>query len=52
VPFQVFEPEAVRANRCIRLLTTDHGGHLGFIGETPHRFWANEAIMDWIANRL
>ena len=26
----------------------DHGGHLGFLGRQPHRFWAEDAIMEWI----
>jgi predicted alpha/beta-fold hydrolase len=30
-------------------MATDHGGHLGFIGRSPKRLWADEVIMEWIA---
>jgi predicted alpha/beta-fold hydrolase len=48
VPFDIFASEAVRSNPWIQLLATEHGGHLGFIGRRPHRFWADDAIMEWI----
>jgi uncharacterized protein len=48
IPFEVFNSPAVRSNRWIELLATEHGGHLGFIGRKPLRFWADDAIMDWI----
>jgi predicted alpha/beta-fold hydrolase len=48
IPFEIFERDAVRANPCIRLMISQHGGHLGFLGRAPHRFWLDEAIMDWI----
>jgi predicted alpha/beta-fold hydrolase len=54
VPFELFESEAVRANSNIELIATEAGGHLGFLGRGPHRFWADAAIMEWIvqnANR-
>ncbi len=54
VPFEIFESEAVRRNAAIELLATEHGGHLGFLGRKPHRFWAEEIIVEWmelIANR-
>ena len=49
VPFEAFESEAVRSNPWIRLLATEHGGHLGFIGRQPSRFWADQTILRWIA---
>ncbi len=48
VPFELFGSEALRANPWIELRATGSGGHLGFIGRHPHRFWADEAIMEWI----
>ncbi|MBZ5724885.1 MAG: alpha/beta fold hydrolase [Acidobacteriia bacterium] len=50
VPFAIFGSEALRANPRIELLATRCGGHLGFIGRRPHRFWADEAIMEWIVH--
>ena len=48
VPFDIFERDAVRSNPRIELLATEHGGHLGFLGRSPERFWADAAIMEWI----
>jgi uncharacterized protein len=47
-PFQSCESAAVRSNPHITLLATEHGGHLGFLGRRPHRFWLDETIMSWI----
>jgi hypothetical protein len=52
VPFDIFGSAAVRGNPCIELWATEHGGHLGFLGCRPHRFWADAAIMEWVAKRL
>ena len=48
IPFAAFESEVVRGNPRIEVLATGHGGHLGFIGRRPHRFWAIDAAIDWI----
>ena len=48
VPFDIFRSEAVRSNPRIELLAPEHGGHLGFIGRKPHRFWADQTILRWI----
>lgn len=50
IPFEAFESETVRSNPWIRLLATEHGGHVGFIGKGT-RFWADEAILGWIAEQ-
>ena len=55
VPFDIFAtggaPSGPRANPRIELLATEHGGHVGFIGRRPHRFWADDAIMEWIVGQ-
>jgi predicted alpha/beta-fold hydrolase len=48
VPFPLFESAAVRAQPHIELFAPQCGGHLGFLGRRPHRFWADDAIVDWI----
>ena len=48
VPFEIFAPAGVRSNPWIELVAVEHGGHLGFIGRSPNRFWADQAIMKWI----
>jgi predicted alpha/beta-fold hydrolase len=49
IPFDIFQSDAVQANPAIDLIATDHGGHLGFLGRGPHRFWAEETALRWIA---
>jgi predicted alpha/beta-fold hydrolase len=48
VPFKIFESAAVRENPCVRLLATEHGGHLGFLGRGKHRLWLDDAMVEWI----
>ena len=48
VPFDVFGGDAVRSNPRIEVRATDHGGHLGFLGRRPHRFWLDETILEWV----
>jgi predicted alpha/beta-fold hydrolase len=48
VPSEMFDSPAVSANPWIERLATDWGGHLGFIGRRPHRFWLDAAIMEWV----
>lgn len=47
IPFDVFESAAVTGNPHIRLLATEHGGHLGFLAHGPERFWLDRTILDW-----
>jgi predicted alpha/beta-fold hydrolase len=51
IPFAIYESAAVRSNSRIELLTTEHGGHLGFLGRRPYRLWTDHAIMNWITSR-
>jgi predicted alpha/beta-fold hydrolase len=51
VPAETFELPAVRGNPWIERLATAHGGHLGFVGRRPHRFWVDTAITEWVAGR-
>ena len=51
VPAEMFDMPAVRENRYIERLSTKHGGHLGFLGRRPYRFWLDSAIMEWILRR-
>jgi predicted alpha/beta-fold hydrolase len=49
VPFCIYESDLLRANPRIQVIATEFGGHLGFLGRAPHRFWLDHAIMDWIS---
>jgi predicted alpha/beta-fold hydrolase len=52
IPFGIFESNQVRHHPTMQLAVTAHGGHLGFVGRAPHRFWLDDAIMEWIQARL
>jgi predicted alpha/beta-fold hydrolase len=49
VPYEIFRN--LPPNPSIELLATEHGGHLGFLGKRPHRFWLDETIVAWIQGR-
>ena len=51
VPSETFDTPAVRENPWIERVATEHGGHLGFLGRRPYRFWLDTAIMDWVKAR-
>ncbi|NBV44510.1 MAG: alpha/beta fold hydrolase [Planctomycetia bacterium] len=45
VPFEMFAAERVAYPECVRLVATDHGGHVGFVGrkgDDPDTRW-----LDW-----
>jgi hypothetical protein len=50
VPVELFEQ--LEPPDSITLYLTDHGGHLGFIGQQgfdPDRRWMDWRIVDWIS---
>jgi uncharacterized protein len=51
IPFGVFDSPTVRNHPTVQLVVTEFGGHLGFVGRKPHRFWLDDVIMEWIAAR-
>jgi uncharacterized protein len=48
IPLESCRFETVCRNPHLELCLTEHGGHLGFLGRKPHRFWLDDAVMDWI----
>ena len=51
VPAETFEAAEIRGNRWIERMPVEHGGHVGFLGRMPHRFWLDDVIMEWVATR-
>ena len=51
-PFAALESNAVRCNARISVCATDHGGHIGFLGRKPSRFWLDKTIMEWIGLQM
>jgi predicted alpha/beta-fold hydrolase len=48
IPFAVYDHPAFRQNHCLRLLATEHGGHLGFLSKNQPRFWLDQVLMEWM----
>ena len=47
IPFRVYNHPAFGANANLRLIATDHGGHVGFIARHQPRFWLDPIIRAW-----
>lgn len=51
VPFAVYSHPAIARNPHLALLAPRHGGHVAFLHRQNPRFWADEAILDWVERR-
>jgi uncharacterized protein len=55
IPFSIYNHPAFTRNSHLRLITPDHGGHVGFIARRRPRFWLDGLLLDWveeISNKL
>jgi hypothetical protein len=52
IPFEIFHHEAFRTNSHLRLIATDHGGHVGFISRRRPRFWLDQVLIDWVSGQV
>jgi hypothetical protein len=53
IPFEMYTHPALAANPYVRLLTTEHGGHLGFLQRRGlPRFWLDGAVLEFIESHL
>ncbi|MBX9604028.1 MAG: alpha/beta fold hydrolase [Bryobacteraceae bacterium] len=52
IPFEVYDLPVFRENPALTLLTTDHGGHVGFIARSRPRFWIDRVVLRWMGERL
>ncbi|MEZ5401193.1 MAG: alpha/beta fold hydrolase [Bryobacteraceae bacterium] len=51
IPFEVFRAAGVEANRAIKMVTPEHGGHIGFLARRGPRIWVDAVIRDWIGRQ-
>jgi predicted alpha/beta-fold hydrolase len=49
IPFESFRHPAFTTNPCLRLLATEHGGHVGFLARGRRRFWLEDVVVEWLA---
>ncbi len=52
VPFDVYHHPAFQSNPALKLIATEHGGHLGFLSRHRPRFWVDEVSLHWIEEKL
>ena len=48
IPFKTFDHPAIRENPCLRLMATEHGGHVGFIARRSPRLWLEHTLLEWL----
>lgn len=48
IPFSAFAHPALRENPCLRLMATEHGGHVGFIARRHPRLWLEHTVVEWL----
>jgi predicted alpha/beta-fold hydrolase len=48
IPFPIYDHPAFTRNLKLRLITPDHGGHVGFIARRRPRFWLDGLLLDWV----
>jgi len=48
IPFEIFSHPAIQSNPFLRLIATEHGGHLGFLNRRGPRFWLDQAAMEFL----
>jgi uncharacterized protein len=52
VPAEVYGHPAFSTNPFLELITTEHGGHLGFLSRDKPRFWLDGVALDWMEGVL
>jgi len=48
IPFEIYSHPAIQSNPFLRLVATDHGGHLGFLNRRAPRFWTDHAAIEFM----
>ncbi len=48
IPFEVYQIPPFTRNPNLRLVTVEHGGHLGFVSRSKPRFWLDGVIIEWL----
>jgi hypothetical protein len=52
IPFKIFQHPAITSNPFLRLIATEHGGHLGFLSRRGARFWLDEVAIEFLESVL
>lgn len=52
IPFAMFRDPVFTANPCLRLISTRHGGHVGFLSRSAPRFWLDQVVTGWVLSNV
>ena len=52
IPFEIFDHPAIASNPFLRLVATEHGGHLGFLSRRSPRFWLDGATIEFMREAM
>lgn len=52
IPFEIYDHPAIASNPFIRLIATEHGGHLGFLNRRGPRFWLDRVAIDFLRETM
>ena|SRR5580692_5864075 len=52
IPFETYQHPALSSNPFLRLVATEHGGHLGFLKRHGPRFWLDEVVVEFLIETL
>ncbi len=52
IPAEVYNHAAFSRNPWIKLISLEHGGHLGFISKGKPRFWLDGTILEWVGQNI
>jgi uncharacterized protein len=48
IPFESYAHAAFESNPFLRLISTERGGHLGYLSRNGARFWVDEVAIDFL----
>jgi hypothetical protein len=48
IPFESYAHPAFERNPFLRLISTERGGHLGYLSRSGARFWVDEVAIDFL----
>jgi hypothetical protein len=48
IPFEMYERPEIWTNPNLRLIATEHGGHLGFLSRRGPRFWVDDVAVAFL----
>ena len=48
VPYEIYRHASITRNPKLKLISTDHGGHVSFLARRRPRFWLDDTVVEWM----